>query len=332
MNTVKSAAADTARTSAGALAEGKRVLRAEARAVRSLAERLGDDFEAAVELIASSAGRVVLSGIGKSGIIARKVAATLTSTGTPAFFLHPVEGLHGDLGIVGPGDVLVLLSRSGSTTELLGLLGFAEARGMAVVALVGDPRSLLARRATAVLDCSVSAEACPLDLAPTSSTTAALAMGDALAAALLTKRNFRPEDFAHIHPGGSLGRQLTLRVCDVMEADDYPAVSPSTKMREVIVPLARMRGTVPVINGRCAVVGVITAGDLTRIMEHTENFLDTPVAEFMNRAPKTVAPSELGSAAVRRMKEHGIMALPVVDGSCICGIVHLHDLLRAGAV
>ena len=313
------------------LEEGRRVLRLEAGAVEALAGRLGDGFLRAVDLIFASGGRVVVSGIGKSGLIARKLAATLTSTGTPAVFLHPVEGLHGDLGIVSPDDVMILLSKSGSSTgELDGLLAFAEAHEIPVVALVGDPGSPLGRRAAAVLDCGVHAEACPMDLAPTSSTTATLAMGDALALALLKRKGFRDGDFARIHPGGSLGRRLTLRVRDVMESENYPSVGPDVSIREVIVPLARMRGTVPVIAEDRSVVGVVTAGDLTRLMERTGDFLDIPVARLMTRSPRITSPDELGAVAVRRMEKHGIMALPVAGDAGLVGIVHLHDLLRAG--
>jgi len=314
----------------GALAEGVRVLRMEAAAVAALAERVGNDFERAVALVSDSEGRAVVSGVGKSGIVARKLAATLTSTGAPAVFVHPVDALHGDLGIVGAGDVMILLSKSGATAELAGLLDFAEARGVPVVALAGDPCSSLARRADAALDCSVAEEACPMGLAPTSSTTAALAMGDALAAAVLVRRGFGTDDFAGIHPGGALGRRLNLRVRDVMEGVDYPAAAPAAPAREMIVPLARMRGTVPVIDERRAVVGVVTAGDLARLIEQGSDFLSVPASEFMTRSPKLAAPWERASAAVRRMEEHGVMALPVVGTDGLEGIVHLHDLLRAG--
>lgn len=316
-----------------ALEEGRRVLRTEAEAVAALADRLGDGFLRAVELVASCRGRAVASGIGKSGLVARKVAATLTSTGTPAVFLHPVEGLHGDLGIVDPLDVMILVTKSGATAELDALAAFAKTKGVPVVALVGAPDAPLARRADAVLDCRVDAEACPLGLAPTTSSTAALAMGDALAVAVLDRRGFGAEDFARLHPGGSLGRRLTLRVEEVMESADYPAVPAATPARDVIVPLARMRGTVPVVGPDRTVAGVVTAGDLTRLMERAEDFLDTPVSEFMTRSPRTSTPSELGAAAVRRMQKHGIMAMPVVDADArLVGIVHLHDLLRSGAV
>ena len=334
MSTVASVAAEAPpRTDREAVVgEGRRVLRMEAEAVAALADRLGAGFARAVDLIAGSEAMVAVSGVGKSGLVARKVAATLTSTGTPAAFLHPVDGLHGDLGLVDPGAVVIVVSRSGATAELNGLLAFAESQCMPVVALVGDSASRLAGQADAVLDCGVSAEACPMDLAPTSSTTAALAMGDALAVALIRRRGFRPEDFARIHPGGALGRRLTLRVRDIMVDADYPAVAADATVREIIVPLARMRGTVPVIDDGNALVGVVTAGDLARLMERTEDFLDLPVSRFMTRSPRTALPDELGAAAVRRMEEHGVMALPVVLGGGLLGIVHLHDLLRAGVL
>lgn len=315
----------------GAVAAGTRVLRLEAAAVAALAERIGTEFERAVDVVSRTEGRVVVSGVGKSGIIARKVAATLTSTGTPAVFVHPVDALHGDLGLVGAGDVMVLLSKSGATTELNGLLDFAEARGVPVVALAGDARSSLARRAETTLDCSVPEEACPMGLAPTTSTTAALAMGDALAVAVLARRGFGADDFAGIHPGGALGRRLRLRVRDVMEAGDYPATAPGALAKDVVVPLARMRGTVPVVDENRTVIGVVTAGDLTRLMESKADFRDVPVSAFMSRSPKVAAPGERAAAALRRMEEHGVMALPVVGQKGLEGIVHLHDLLRASA-
>lgn len=317
---------------AALLAEGRRVLREEAEAVVALAERLDQSFVQAVERIAASAGRVIVSGVGKSGIVGRKIAATLTSTGTPAIFLHPVEGMHGDLGIVSRDDVAILISRSGETSELTGLLEYLLRVGVPVLALTGRPDSPLGRNALLVLDCSVESEACPMGLAPTTSTTAALAMGDALAVALLQRKGFREEDFAHLHPGGALGRKLTLRVEDVMVAEGYPAVAPDVLVRDCIVPLARLRGTVPVVGEDGRVVGVITTGDLTRLMQREPDFLEVPVSGFMTREPQLSRMGELASGAVHRMETYGIMALPVVDGDGrLQGIVHLHDLLRSGA-
>ncbi len=313
--------------------EGRRVLAAEAAAVAALAPRLDEAFARACRMIAEAPGRVVLSGIGKSGHIARKMAGTLTSTGTPATFMHAVEALHGDLGIVGSGDVAILVSRSGRGSEIGGLLGYLGRMNTPVIALTGDPQSDLARNADLVLDCTVDTEACPMDLTPTSSTTATLAMGDALAMVVLQLKGFKASDFASLHPGGSLGLKLTVRVSDVMIAEQYPWLPAGAAMRDTIVPLAELRGTVPILEADGTVAGIVTTGDLTRLMERDPDFLTRPVEDVMTRAPKTVSPDELGAVAVRRMESHGIMALPVVDeGNVLQGIVHLHDLLRSGAV
>ncbi len=315
------------------VAEGRRVLAIEAAAVAALEARLGEDFARACELVASAKGRIVTCGIGKSGHIARKLAGTLTSTGSPAIFLHPVEALHGDLGIVGRDDVAILISKSGASDELAGLIGHLGRLAVPIVALVGAARSQLGDHATVVLDCSVAEEACPMDLAPTSSTTAALAMADALAITVLQQKGFRPEDFAALHPGGALGRKLTVKVADVMVSDAYPELPEGCSMRDTIAPLAEMRGTVPVVDRERRVVGVVTAGDLTRLMERDPNFLACPVADVMTRSPRTASANELGAAAASRMEAHGIMALPVVDAEgVLLGMVHLHDLMRAGAV
>jgi arabinose-5-phosphate isomerase len=315
------------------LNEARRVLRAESKAIEGLTSRLGADFVKAVEILAGVQGRTIVAGIGKSGIIGRKIAATFTSTGTPATYLHPVEGLHGDLGIVGREDVAVLISKSGDTSELVGLIDYLTRLGVPIIAMTGDTESSLGKASTVALDCSVEEEACPLDLAPTTSTTATLAMGDALAVVLLQKKGFKTEDFARLHPGGSLGRKLTLRVDEVMVGDDYPSVGEDALMRDCIVPLAKMRGTVPIVDEKGRVVGVVTAGDLARLLERSENFLDVPVREVMTRTPKLVRLGELASAAVHVMEKHGIMALPVVDeDNRLKGIVHLHDLMRSGAV
>jgi arabinose-5-phosphate isomerase len=315
------------------LEEGRRVLRLEAAAVSALEARLGDAFVAACELLAETPGRVIVSGIGKSGIVARKIAATLTSTGTPATFLHPVEGMHGDLGIVSRSDVALLVSKSGETSELGGLIDYLLRLGVPIIALTGEPRSALARHARAVLDCAVAEEACPMDLAPTSSTTAALAMGDALAVAVFRRKGFGPEHFAALHPGGALGRKLNLRVEEVMVGTDFPSLPQGARMKDAVVPIAKLRGTVPVVDGGGKVVGVVTAGDLTRLMERDEKWAACPVADVMTRDPRTAVVGELASAAVHRMEESRIMALPVVDERGVLrGVVHLHDLLRSGAV
>ncbi len=312
--------------------EGRRVLAIEAAAIVALQERLGGDFARACRLVADASGRIVCCGIGKSGHIARKIAGTLTSTGTPAVFLHPVEALHGDLGIVGRDDVAILVSKSGDASEAGGLIEYLTRLGVPIVAMVGSARSQLAEHASVVLDCSVEEEACPMDLAPTSSTTAALAMGDALAIAVLRIKGFRPEDFAALHPSGALGRKLSIRVADIMISEAYPWLDPDATMKDTIGPLAEKRGTVPIVDGDRRVVGVITAGDLIRLMEHDPTFLDKPVADVMTRNPKTATAEELGSAAVSRMEDHGVMALPVVGAEGrLLGVVHLHDLMRSGA-
>jgi arabinose-5-phosphate isomerase len=315
------------------LAAGRRVLRMEAESLRLLEERLDDSFVDAVRMILGSPGRVIVSGVGKSGIVARKIAATLTSTGTPAIFLHPVEGLHGDLGIVSRDDIAVLLSKSGESSELTGLLEYLKRLGVAIIAVTGRANSSLSRASNLVLDCSVAEEACPYDLAPTTSSTAALAMGDALAVALLQSRGFTRDDFARLHPGGALGRKLTLRVSDIMVADDYPFLGPDAPMRQCVMLLAEKRGTVPVVSDDGVVIGVVTSGDLTRRMERQEDIFETPVRDVMNPDPKTISGDELAAAAVFVMENHGIMALPVVDaGQRLTGMIHLHDLLRANAV
>jgi arabinose-5-phosphate isomerase len=329
MSTIVPVAAD-----AGQLLEaGRRVLRLEAESLAALQARLDDSFVRAAELVLGASGRVIVSGIGKSGIVARKIAATLTSTGTPAIFLHPVEGLHGDLGIVSRDDVAILLSKSGESSEVAGLLEYLKRLGVGVIAITGRTASTLGRAATVVLDCSVSEEACPFDLAPTTSSTAALAMGDALAVALLHSRGFTREDFARLHPGGALGRKLTLRVSDVMVADDFPVLGPDAPMRQCVVLLAEKRGTVPIVDGAGLVIGVVTSGDLTRRMERQEDIFETPVRDVMNPSPKLIGHDELAAAAVHVMEKHGIMALPVVDAQRrLLGLIHLHDLLRANAV
>jgi arabinose-5-phosphate isomerase len=271
--------------------------------------------------------------VGKSGLVARKIAATLTSTGTPASYLHPIDSLHGDLGIVGRQDVAIVLSKSGDSRDLFGLLGSLQRWGVPIVAITGGVKSSLAAVATVVLDASVGEEACPHDLAPTTSTTVALALGDALAVALLERKGFRPEDFAVLHPAGELGRSLfpVLRVQDVM-LPPGTLLSPSSTMRDAVVSLARDRGLALIgVNGRLA--GVLTTGDLTRLAERDPNFLDRPVAEVMTRSPRTTAPEVLAAAAVGTMERNGVIALPVISGEGrIVGVVHLHDLMRAGAV
>ena len=310
---------------------GRRVIRLEREALASAEERLGESFARAVEIIATSPGRVIVSGVGKSGLIGRKIAATLTSTGTPASFLHPVESVHGDLGIVGPGDVAILLSKSGESDELMALLEHLKRLGVRTIAVTGSERSALARHCDVSLDAWVREEACPHDLAPTTSTTVALALGDALAVALLEEKGFAREDFARIHPGGSLGRQLIVRVEDVMVGAPLPLVGSDATMREAIVCIAEMRGLAIVTDEAGRVQGVVTGGDLSRLMERdADGILGVPVRDVMNRSPKLAESGELASAVVFRMETHGVMSMPVVEeGGRVVGVVHLHDLLRA---
>lgn len=313
-----------------ALDAGRRTMRLEAESVAAAAARLDARFERAVELLASG-GRVIVSGIGKSGVIAQKIAATLTSTGTAATYLHPIESLHGDLGLVDADSVAIVLSKSGETEELVGLLAELARRAVPLIAIVGAVDSTLGRAATVALDGAVAEEACPHDLAPTTSTTVALALGDALAVALLERKGFRREDFAALHPGGRLGRRLLVRVRDVMVAPEWQ-LAPAAPMRDVVVALAKGRGLALIVDGG-ALVGVVSAGDLTRLAERTPDFLLLPAAEVMTRGPRTARADELAASVVGVMERHGIVAAPVLDADeRIVGVVHLHDLLRAGVV
>ena len=313
------------------LARGKRVLALERDALTESVESLGDDFVRAVKLISASRGRVIVSGVGKSGLVGRKIAATLTSTGTPAMFLHPVESLHGDLGMVSSDDVAILISKSGNTDELSGLIDALARLGVHLIAMTTARNSHLARHAEITIEIPAREEACPHDLAPTTSTTTTMAIGDALAVALLQERSFKADDFARLHPGGSLGRKLLTRVSDVMGLDALRVLAPTANMREAIVLLAEQRGIAVVVeNGH--VLGVITAGDLTRLLEREQSVFDVPVHRVMTGKPRLARDSELGSAVVHRMEQQRILAMPVVDDQDkLVGVVHLHDLLRAGA-
>ena len=321
----------TTRSSPSEIVErGRRVLALEAKALVEMAQSLNDDFARAINLLASCGGRVIIAGVGKSGLIGRKIAATLTSTGTPAMFLHPVEGLHGDLGIVGSGDVAMLISKSGESDELMGLIDALSRLGVHIIAITSGVNSRLAKSAEVVLDLGVREEACPHDLAPTTSTTATLAMGDAIAVALLQEKGFRAEDFARLHPGGALGRRLLTRVRDVMESERLPIVTRDATMIDAVVPLASRRG-IAIIMDHQRVVGVVTAGDLARLIQKSTDLLVMPVSSVMTASPKLAYDDELGSAVVHRMETHGIIAMPVLDADhALVGVIHLHDLMRAG--
>jgi arabinose-5-phosphate isomerase len=312
---------------------GRRVLRLETEALAEAERRLGEEFARAVETIARSTGRVIVSGVGKSGLIGRKIAATLTSTGTPANFLHPADSVHGDLGIVGESDVAILISKSGESSEVLSLLEHLKRLGVCTIALTSNSKSALARHSDVTLDAWVKEEACPHDLAPTTSTTVALAIGDALAIALLEEKGFNADDFARLHPGGALGRRLLTRVSDVMVTENIPILSDDATMREAVVLLAERRGIAIVVGKKREVSGVITSGDLTRLMEHEENVFPVSVKKVMNTHPKVARADELGSAVVYRMETHGIISMPVLgEEDQVVGVIHLHDLMRAGVI
>ena len=312
------------------IARGRRVVRLEREALATIEDRLGDSFARAVSLVAHSPGRVIVAGVGKSGLVGRKIAATLTSTGTPAIFLHPAESAHGDLGIVGANDVAILISKSGESDELLVLLEHLQGLGVRTIAITGETGSALGKLCDVALDAWVREEACPHDLAPTTSTTVALALGDALAVTLLEYKGFRREDFARLHPGGAIGRRLLRRVDEVMITTPLPVLAPGSSLRQAVVVLAEQRGIVLVAGEELRLEGVLTAGDLTRLMEHEVDVLSHPVERIMTRTPRTARSGELASAVVYRMETNGVMAMPVLgDDDRIVGVVHLHDLMRA---
>lgn len=313
------------------LERGRRVLALESESLKEAEAALDDSFVRAVELLVGCHGRVIVAGVGKSGLIGRKIAATLTSTGTPAFFLHPVESVHGDLGIVGQEDVAILISKSGESKELIGLIDALARLGVRMIAITAVGTSSLARHSDVTLVIHMREEACPHDLAPTTSTTVTLALGDALAVAVLQQKGFRAEDFARFHPGGALGRRLLTKVADVMETTSLPVLGRSSLMREAVAMLAAKRGIAIIVEHE-QVVGVITAGDLTRLLKQEEDVLSIPVERVMTTNPRTANDKELGSAVVHRMETFGIMAMPVIsDEGRLSGVIHLHDLMRAGA-
>ncbi len=306
--------------------------RAEAEAVQSLAGQLTDDFEKAVRAILATHGKVIVTGMGKSGLVGRKIAATLASTGTPSFFLHPGEAYHGDLGMIEAGDIVLALSNSGQTDEVLRLIPYLQECGNTVIAMTGNAGSTLAKNSTYHLDVSVKGEACPLSLAPTCSTTAQLAMGDALAVALMNERGFRAEDFARFHPGGSLGRRLLTRVGDVMRSEHLPTASPSSRLGEVIITISDARMGVAVILDEGKIAGIVTDGDVRRAMlKYGARFFDITADEIMTRTPKTVSVADRLTDAEQLMQDNKIHSLIVVDrDGKLAGIVELYDLMRSG--
>lgn len=317
------------------LEEAKRVIRVEAEALLALAESLDGEFSKAVSMILAANGRVVVTGMGKSGIICQKIASTLSSTGTPAFFLHPAEGIHGDLGMIMKGDVVVAVSNSGETEEVVRILPVIKRIGAQLISMSGNSASTLAKAADVFLEIAVKEEACPLGLAPTASTTATLAMGDALAVALLVERGFKAEDFALFHPGGALGKKLILSVQDLMHTGDaVPLVSEDVLMREALfVITSRGLGITGVVDSRGCLVGVITDGDLRRALERGVDILNVTAGDLMTGNPKRIVAEELAAKALQRMEEHSITSLfvfrEIADEQPV-GIIHLHDLLKAG--
>lgn len=312
------------------------VIATEAAAIGALGPRVGADFVEACRLILACKGRVVVSGMGKSGHVARKIAATLASTGTPAFFVHPGEASHGDLGMILPQDVVLAISNSGETDELLFILPLIKRQGIPLIAITGKPGSSLAREADVHLDGSISSEACPLGLAPTTSTTAALVMGDALAIALLETRGFTSDDFARSHPAGALGRRLLLHISDVMHTgDNVPRVSPDATLTAALVEMTRKQlGMTAVVDAEQRLLGVFTDGDLRRALDDEDvNLRGARVSELMTRGPKTIGAERLAAEAAQLMEKHQIHALLVVDEERhVVGALNIHDLLRARVV
>jgi len=314
----------------------RRVLDIESGAISALKERIDSKFLEAVEMIFNSKGRVVVTGMGKSGIIGKKVAATLASTGTPSFFMHPAEAGHGDLGMVTPDDVLIAISNSGETEEIINLIPFLKRFSVKLISMTGNPDSLLARSADVNLDVSVGEEACPMGIVPTASTAAALAMGDAIAVALLIKRGLRKEDFALFHPGGTLGKKLLIRVKDLMHTGKaVPLVLPDTIMKEAVVEISSKRlGVTIVVDKQEKITGIITDGDLRRgIQRWGKSFFDMKARDVMTKSPKTISGDELAVKALSVMEKHSITSLIVPDGEGrVLGIIHLHDILKKGIV
>lgn len=320
------------------LEQARQVLRMEAEAVLEQVERIDEHFKAAVEMILACPGRTVITGMGKSGIIGRKMAATLASTGTPSFYLHPAEGIHGDLGMVTEGDVVIALSNSGETGEVLHILPSLRRIGAKLIAMVGNPNSTLAKNSDIVLNVGVTREACPLGLAPTSSTTAALAYGDALALALLSKRKFTASQFAVFHPGGSLGRRLLLTVEDIMHSgDENPLVKANISVQDALFVITdKGLGAVSVVDDDNKMLGVLTDGDIRRGLSKGVDFLKRPVTELMTASPKTITKDKLAAQALHIMESNRpkpITVLPVVDAdNRVIGLLHMTDLVRQGVV
>ncbi len=313
----------------------ERVLRMEAAGILAQVERLDDTFDRAVDLLHGCRGRVIVSGMGKSGLVGRKIAATLASTGTPAYFLHPADGGHGDLGVVARDDVILMLSNSGETNEMLALLPHLKRLGTPIVLLTGSPRSTLARQSDVVLDVSVAEEACPMNLAPTTSATAVLAMGDALAMVLLDRNGLRPEDYAALHPRGTLGWRALFRVTDLMRTGEaVPVVQEEASMKDAVVEMTAKRlGVTTVVDGAGTLTGIITDGDLRRLQLRDGSILGLCARDCMTRDPKLIRADDLAAKALDVMESFAITSLVIVDAAAKpVGVIHLHDILRAKIV
>jgi arabinose-5-phosphate isomerase len=311
----------------------KKVLQTEANAILKIADYIDDEFEACVNAILASKGRMVITGVGKSALIAQKMVATLNSTGTPALFMHAADAIHGDLGMIQKEDFVICISKSGNTPEIKVLVPLVKRLGSRLIALVSNTRSYLAEQADFVLNATIEAEACPNNLAPTTSTTAHLALGDALAVCLLEARGFGPEDFGKYHPGGALGKQLYLTVEDAVQRDLVPLVREGASLTEVIMEISSKRlGAAAVVGHEDQLVGVITDGDLRRMLQREPNLLTVKAADIMSTNPKTISKDEFAIRALNKMKEHNITQLIAMDGEKVIGFVHIHDLMKEGII
>jgi len=315
------------------ISKGKEVISIEAKAINDLAGKINGQFAEAVKEIFNCKGRVVFTGLGKSGLIARKIVATLNSTGTPSIFLHPTDALHGDLGMVRKEDIIIIISKSGNTDELLNLVIMLKRLSVKIIGMLGNLRSKLAKKCDIVLDVTVKEEACPHDLAPTSSTTTALVMGDALAVSVLQLKGFTAEDFAILHPGGSLGKRLSLKISEIMySGKDLPVVTEETSLKDTIIEITSKRlGTTCVVNNNGQLKGIITDGDLRRLLEKTIDIKSLKAKDVMTSDPKTINPDYLASFALQQMENYKITSLIAVSNDKLpVGIIHLHDLVKLG--
>jgi arabinose-5-phosphate isomerase len=314
------------------IASAKKTILSESEAILKLTDYLDDNFINAVEVIYNSSGRVVVTGIGKSAIIAQKIVATLNSTGTPSLFLHASEAIHGDLGMVQPGDVVICISKSGNSPEIKVLVPLLKRFRNKLIAITGNSTSFLGKEADFVLNTYVESEACPINLAPTNSTTAQLVMGDAIAVCLMEMKNFTAEDFAKYHPGGALGKKLLFRVADMLDTTHKPIVAPNSNIKTVIVEISEKRLGVTAVVENNKVVGIITDGDIRRMLNNSENISGLTAQEIMTKNPKTIKSTDMVSDALNFLEDFSITQLVVVDNDEYKGIIHLHDILKEGII